>query len=473
MLWLRPRKVRPASRRRCDARRCRRHRSAQLGETLRELGAQEAELRRKRTPERLTAVEIEVAGLERENATSSRGYRGRRDRDADGRGGRRAAQVERLEQRREALGQVNPLAAEEHARESERLKDLVAQRQDLERSLVELEKLRDDLTNTVERMFERRTRRSRSTLRKWRRRCSQAARTTHPHGRRGAGHRDRAQPAGKRITRLSLLSGGEKALGAISFLFSLFLARPCPFYLLDEVEAALDDANIGRFIDLADVLRPRTVHRRHAPANHRGRRHPLRRLADGRRRRLPDRLQAAQPGTGRSSVGVTRSWAEPPRRGGAAGRAGGKRRGAAVLPAARVARRESAGAHAGAPLQSGRRRFVGARRGASPRADCGVPATVEIVQRLEEREPANEGEPLDGLESVIAELVSLEGDGQLAVSRPACCSSSASTARARRRRSACPHHLGEYDRSGCPGRRGHVSARRPRNSSKIWAQRAG
>ncbi len=57
-------------------------------------------------------------------------------------------------------------------------------------------------------------------------------------------------PAGKKITRLSLLSGGEKALGAISFLFALFLARPCPFYLLDEVEAALDDTNIGRFCAL-------------------------------------------------------------------------------------------------------------------------------------------------------------------------------------------------------------------------------
>src|SRR5262249_2191315 len=58
------------------------------------------------------------------------------------------------------------------------------------------------------------------------------------------------RPAGKRVTRLSLLSGGEKALGAIAFLFALFLARPCPFYLLDEVEAALDDANIGRFVAL-------------------------------------------------------------------------------------------------------------------------------------------------------------------------------------------------------------------------------
>src|SRR6185437_9795282 len=58
------------------------------------------------------------------------------------------------------------------------------------------------------------------------------------------------RPAGKRITRLSLLSGGEKAIGAISFLFALFLARPCAFYLLDEVEAALDDTNIGRFVTL-------------------------------------------------------------------------------------------------------------------------------------------------------------------------------------------------------------------------------
>ena len=58
------------------------------------------------------------------------------------------------------------------------------------------------------------------------------------------------RPAGKKITRLGMLSGGEKALGAISFLFALFLAKPCPFYLLDEVEAALDDANIGRFVEL-------------------------------------------------------------------------------------------------------------------------------------------------------------------------------------------------------------------------------
>ena len=52
------------------------------------------------------------------------------------------------------------------------------------------------------------------------------------------------------MKRLSLLSGGEKSMTAIGFLFAVFLARPCPFYILDEVEAALDDPNITRFLDL-------------------------------------------------------------------------------------------------------------------------------------------------------------------------------------------------------------------------------
>jgi chromosome segregation protein len=57
-------------------------------------------------------------------------------------------------------------------------------------------------------------------------------------------------PAGKSTRKLSLLSGGEKSLVALSFVFAVFLARPCPFYILDEVEAALDDANIDRFLQL-------------------------------------------------------------------------------------------------------------------------------------------------------------------------------------------------------------------------------
>ena len=57
-------------------------------------------------------------------------------------------------------------------------------------------------------------------------------------------------PAGKATKRLSLLSGGEKSLVALAFMFAVFLARPCPFYILDEVEAALDDVNIDRFLQL-------------------------------------------------------------------------------------------------------------------------------------------------------------------------------------------------------------------------------
>jgi len=64
-----------------------------------------------------------------------------------------------------------------------------------------------------------------------------------------------AQPLGKKIGRLSLLSGGERSLAALAFLFAVFRARPSPFYVLDEVEAALDDANLARFLRLVDRLR--------------------------------------------------------------------------------------------------------------------------------------------------------------------------------------------------------------------------
>jgi chromosome segregation protein len=64
--------------------------------------------------------------------------------------------------------------------------------------------------------------------------------------------------ANKAPRSLSLLSGGEKAMTAIAFLFSLFLARPCPFYILDEVEASLDDLNIRRFLSLVHQYRDKT-----------------------------------------------------------------------------------------------------------------------------------------------------------------------------------------------------------------------
>ena len=63
------------------------------------------------------------------------------------------------------------------------------------------------------------------------------------------------RPAGKNVRKLSLLSGGERALCALAFLFAVFRSRPSPFYLLDEVEAALDDVNLHRFIDLLQQFR--------------------------------------------------------------------------------------------------------------------------------------------------------------------------------------------------------------------------
>ena len=234
-------------------------RSGELGEELRRLGGWEAELRRAASEagERVSAIGIERARLEAEREEVLRRLPEEAAAEAltDEEAEELRTQLARLERRREALGQVNPLAAEEHAREKARLEELTVQREDLERSLTELETLRDELTETVERRFE-------ETLREVERHFEEVAGTLFPGGRgrllRVEGDEEggepgieiELQPAGKRITRLSLLSGGEKALGAISFLFALFLARPCPFYLLDEVEAALDDANISRFTDL-------------------------------------------------------------------------------------------------------------------------------------------------------------------------------------------------------------------------------
>jgi chromosome segregation protein len=233
-------------------------RAGELGEELRRIGAWESELRRAaaEAAERLSAVNVERARLEAEQEEVLRRLPDDAEAEAleEAEAEQLRAQVARLERRREALGQVNPLAAEEHAREKERLEELTTQREDLERSLTELGDLRDELAETVERRFE-------ETLADVVRHFEEVAGTLFPggHGRLvpvededggEPGIEVELQPAGKRVTRLSLLSGGEKALGAISFLFALFLARPCAFYVLDEVEAALDDANIGRFTHL-------------------------------------------------------------------------------------------------------------------------------------------------------------------------------------------------------------------------------
>jgi chromosome segregation ATPase len=236
-------------------------RTGELADELRRLGAAEADVRREaaEVAARTSAIDVELARLEAERGEAQRRLEAAGIEPAEG--DDREALVERgerLRRRREELGRVNPLAAEEYEREKEHLADLTAQRQDLEQSLRELAKLRDDLDRTVERRFA-------ETFDAVRANFEEVAETLFPGGKgrlqlteeQGGDDEDATpgievelQPAGKRVTRLSLLSGGEKALGAISFLFALFLARPCPFYLLDEVEAALDDTNIGRFVQL-------------------------------------------------------------------------------------------------------------------------------------------------------------------------------------------------------------------------------
>ncbi|HEY5695022.1 MAG TPA: chromosome segregation protein SMC [Gaiellaceae bacterium] len=256
-------------------------RSGELGAELRRLGAAEVELRQElaAAAEAVSALEVEAARLDAEADEARRRFEhasstleasaaerptpggktapsAPRDEPAEGDDREQlVATAERLERRRETLGQVNPFAQEEYEAEKVRLEELATQRADLEDSLTELEKLRNELTETVERRFA-------ETFDAVRRHFSDVTATVFPGGEGRLrlteadededepGVEVELRPAGKRVQRLSLLSGGEKALGAIAFLFALFLARPCPFYLLDEVEAALDDTNIGRFVEL-------------------------------------------------------------------------------------------------------------------------------------------------------------------------------------------------------------------------------
>jgi chromosome segregation protein len=234
-------------------------RSGELGAELRRLGAAEVELRQElaAVAETVSGIEVEAARIEAEADEARRRLeQANADEPAEGEDREQlVAAAERLERRRETLGQVNPLAHEEYEAQKARLEELAAQRADLEASLEELEKLRNELTETVELRFS-------ETFGAVQRHFADVTGTVFPGGegrlRLTEAEEDEDEPgvevelrpAGKRVQRLSLLSGGEKALGAIAFLFALFLARPCPFYLLDEVEAALDDTNIGRFVEL-------------------------------------------------------------------------------------------------------------------------------------------------------------------------------------------------------------------------------
>jgi len=235
-------------------------RTQELAAKLRDLGAAEAELRRTQTEasERAAALDVERAQIEAAAAEARRRLEAAEAEPAEGDDREALSErVDRLRARREQLGRVNPLAKEEYEAEKERLEELTTQRADLDASLAELEKLRAELAETVETRFA-------ATFEAVARNFHEVAGVLFPGGEGRLRLTDpdpededgehgievELRPAGKKVTRLSLLSGGEKALTAIAFLFAVFLARPSPFYLLDEVEAALDDTNIGRFVEL-------------------------------------------------------------------------------------------------------------------------------------------------------------------------------------------------------------------------------
>jgi len=205
------------------------------------------------------------------------------------------SRLERLAKRREQLGPVNPLAQDEYAEALARVEELEAQRTDLETALRELEGLIKDTDRQIRETFE-------ETFEAAAANFEQLVGRVFPGGSgrlrlvsdgdmpapviggqkledaedqsdaEGGDDGEESSeesaedllgveieitPAGKAMKRLTLLSGGEKSMTALAFLFAVFLAKPCPFYIMDEVEAALDDLNITRFLDLLDTYSER------------------------------------------------------------------------------------------------------------------------------------------------------------------------------------------------------------------------
>jgi chromosome segregation protein len=157
------------------------------------------------------------------------------------------------------MGPINPLAADEYRDLSERHDFLEGQLEDLEQSRAELRKvvkaLDVEIVDAFTTAFEEVSAHFAEQFAVLFPGGKGRLRLTEPDQPLTTGVDLEAQPLGKRVSRLSLLSGGEKSLAALAFLFAVFKARPSPFYVLDEVEAALDDANLRRFLRLVDQFR--------------------------------------------------------------------------------------------------------------------------------------------------------------------------------------------------------------------------
>lgn len=167
---------------------------------------------------------------------------------------RQQQQLKRLQKRIESLGEVNLMAIDEYREQEERYDFLCQQRDDLQQSLNDLQKAINQINRTTRRRFK-------ETFELVNEKFQQVFPRLFRGGRAELRLTDEddlletgidiiVQPPGKRLQQINLLSGGEKALTAVALIFSLFLIKPTPFCVLDEVDAPLDDANIDRFAEM-------------------------------------------------------------------------------------------------------------------------------------------------------------------------------------------------------------------------------
>ena len=157
------------------------------------------------------------------------------------------------------LGKINPLALEEYNALEERLKFLAEQLEDLKRTKKDLLDIIKEVDDRVQQIFieayEEVAEHFKDIFARLFPGGDGRLFLTNPDDLLNTGVDVEARPPGKRVKRLSLLSGGEKSLTAVAMLVAIFKARPSPFYVLDEVEAALDDVNLGRLLTIFEELR--------------------------------------------------------------------------------------------------------------------------------------------------------------------------------------------------------------------------
>jgi chromosome segregation protein len=167
--------------------------------------------------------------------------------------------VRQADQKLSQLGAFNPLALEEFAALEERHKYMSEQLEDLARARSDLMGIIKDLDQKMQAIFASAFEDTRSEFEKVFPVLfpggTGSISLTEPDDLMATGIEVAVRPVGKRIERMSLLSGGERSLAAVALLIAIFKARPSPFYVLDEVEAALDDANLGRLLEVVESLR--------------------------------------------------------------------------------------------------------------------------------------------------------------------------------------------------------------------------